>query len=109
MLEHLSQDLFLHRLSLNGKWGMYVVQQEEASSFTFVSHCLTKVIGKYYPPYVTLFQWVIKCTEAEAEKWLMVTLVSINIDPGILKYYDINIVWAKVPYINNANEGVGCY
>jgi len=39
----------------------------------------------------------------------MVTLVSINIDPGILKYYDVNIVWAKVPYIINANGGVGCY
>lgn len=44
MLEYLSQNLFLHRLPLNGEIGMYIVR-EVASSFTFVSNCLTKVIN----------------------------------------------------------------
>lgn len=39
----------------------------------------------------------------------MMTLDSINIDTGMIKHYDINIFWAKVPYIINANGGVGCY
>lgn len=72
---------------------MRFVQQQEAPSLEFVLHCLTKVIGKYHPPYATLFEWIIECTVAEEQQWLIALFHWTHIYAGMLKQNDINAAW----------------